>query len=221
MVDEGYYPHADHYTVLENGWVEVSNAIPKYKKAMFENQISIKYLVEIDEHYFHQVYSDDWSDFSTAERKEKRQILIDTIDEQLGGNENAGKSIQSMKIDVGDDKTVPAITITAIDDKFKDGAYLPEASAANSEILFSMNVDPTLIGAGIPGGKLGAGSGSDKREAFLIASALFKTPRETTLEVFNFIKDYNGWPEDIDAAFENTILTTLDANPTGSQNTVN
>ena len=114
-------------------------------------------------------------------------------------------------------KEYSAVTITAIDDKLKDGSYLPEAEAANSEVLFALGVDPSLIGAGIPGGKLGAGSGSDKREAFTILSALFKTNRETTLEVYDFIAQYNGWDTSIRAAFENTILTTLDANPTGSK----
>jgi hypothetical protein len=36
---------------------------------------------------------------------------------------------------------------------FKDGSYLPEAEAANSEVLLGSWVDPS-IGAGIPGGKL-------------------------------------------------------------------
>ena len=69
----------------------------------------------------------------------------------------------------------------------------------------------------IPGGKLGAGSGSDKREAFTILSALKKHDRETTIEIFEFIQQYNNWDPSIKFGFENTILTTLDANPTGSQ----
>lgn len=217
---EGYYPVADWHTIIESGWIDVANSIPEYKKAMFKNQISIKYLIEIDERYFEQVYKDVWEDFSVDERKDKRKEVIDAIDTHLGGSSEAGKSIQSMKIDVGDGQTVSAITITPIDDKFKDGAYLPEASAANGEILFAFSVDPSVIGAGIPGG-LGAGSGSDKREAFTIASALMKTNRETTLEIYDFIAEYNNWDPLITPHFENTILTTLDKNPTGTQNAVN
>ena len=56
--------------------------------------------------------------------------------------------------------------------------------------MFALGVDPSLIGAGIPGGKLGAGSGSDKREAFTILSALKKHDRETTIEIFEFIQQY-------------------------------
>jgi hypothetical protein len=146
--------------------------------------------------------------------------LIETIDQNLTGSGNAGKSIQSMKIWDADSKTsVSAITITPIDNKLKEGIYLPEAEAANSEILFAFGVDPSLIGAGIPGGKLGAGSGSDKSAAFNILQALYKTNQETSLDPINFVRDYNGWDRTIYPIYERTMLTTLDKNPTGSQKT--
>lgn len=215
LIDEAYYPEAEWHAVIHNGWIDVANSVPEYKKNIFENQVSIKYLIEIDERYFEAVYAENWKEFTVDERKTIRQDLIDGINESLVGNKNAAKSIQSMMF--VDEKGVQtsAIKITAVDDKLKDGSFLPEAEASNSEILFALGVDPTLIGAGIPGGKLGAGSGSDKREAFTILQALKKTDRETTLETFEFIAGYNNWDSNIQPAFENTILTTLDANPTG------
>jgi hypothetical protein len=216
LIDEAFYPKSEWHAVVESGWLDVANSVPALKKALFNNQMTIKYLVEIHEMYFEKIYMENWIKFTPDERKSIRNTVIDTINESLSGNDNAGKAIQSMKFLV-DGKEISAITITEIDDKLKDGSYLPEAEAANSEVLFALGVDPSLIGAGIPGGKLGAGSGSDKREAFTILSALFKTNRETTLEVYDFIAQYNGWDTTIRAAFENTILTTLDSNPTGSQ----
>jgi hypothetical protein len=216
LIDEAFYPKSEWHAVVESGWLDVANSVPALKKALFNNQMTIKYLVEIHEMYFEKIYMENWIKFTPDERKSIRNAVIDTINESLSGNDNAGKAIQSMKFLV-DGKEISAITITEIDDKLKDGSYLPEAEAANSEVLFALGVDPSLIGAGIPGGKLGAGSGSDKREAFTILSALFKTNRETTLEVYDFIAQYNGWDTTIRAAFENTILTTLDSNPTGSQ----
>jgi hypothetical protein len=217
LIDEAYYPEAEWHAVVKNGWTKVGNSVPKFKEAIFNNQVSIKYLIEVDERYFETIYDTNWKDFTVDERKEKRQELIDSINENLTTNENAGKSIASLMF--VDDKglQVSALKITSIDDKFKDGSYLPEAEAANSEILFAQGVDPSLIGAGIPGGKLGAGSGSDKRIAFNIIQSLKKTDRETSLEVFEFIKEYNQWPAEIEASFENVEFTTLDKNPTGSQ----
>lgn len=216
LIDEAFYPKSEWHAVVESGWLEVANSVPALKKALFQNQMTVKYLVEINEMYFEKIYKEKWIAFSPDERMDIRKKVIDAVNESLSGNDNAGKSIQSMKF-IEEGKEYSAVTITAIDDKLKDGSYLPEAEAANSEVLFALGVDPTLIGAGIPGGKLGAGSGSDKREAFTILSALFKTNRETTLEVYEFIAQYNGWDTSIRAAFENTILTTLDSNPTGSK----
>jgi len=217
LIDEAYYPEAEWHAVVKNGWTKVGNSVPKFKEAIFNNQVSIKYLIEVDERYFETIYDTNWKDFTVDERKEKRQELIDSINENLTTNENAGKSIASLMFVDEKGLQVSALKITSIDDKFKDGSYLPEAEAANSEILFAQGVDPSLIGAGIPGGKLGAGSGSDKRIAFNIIQSLKKTDRETSLEVFEFIKEYNQWPAEIEASFENVEFTTLDKNPTGSQ----
>lgn len=217
LIDEAFYPKSEWHAVVESGWLDVANSVPALKKAIFQNQMTLKYIIEIDERYFEKVYLQDWMKFTPDERMNIRQKVIDAINSSLTGNENAGKTIQSMTIVGENDQPYPAVKITPIDDKLKDGSYLPEAEAANSEVLFALGVDPSLIGAGIPGGKLGAGSGSDKREAFTILSALFKTNRETTLEIYDFIAQYNGWDPTIRAAFENTILTTLDANPTGSK----
>jgi hypothetical protein len=218
LLDEAYYPESEWHAILKSGWLDVANSVPALKKTLFSNQMTVKYLIEVDEQYFTNVYQENWLKMKAEDRKKIREDLVDAINKGLVGNENAGKSIQGMKWTDHNGKEVSAIKITAIDDKLKDGSYLPEAEAANSEVLFALGVDPSLIGAGIPGGKLGAGSGSDKREAFTILSALYKTNRETTLEIFEFIQEYNGWDSSIKAGFENTILTTLDANPTGFKN---
>jgi hypothetical protein len=217
LIDEAYYPQAEWHSVVNNGWLDVANSIPEYKKNIFLNQVSIKYLIEVDERYFENIYSTDWKDYTVEERKKIREDLIDGINESLVGNTNAAKSIQSMMFMDDKNAQVSALKITSVDDKLKDGIYLPEAEAANSEILFAIGVDPSLIGAGIPGGKLGAGSGSDKNAAFNILQSLKKTDRESTLEIFDFIAGYNAWDETITANFENTVLTTLDKNPTGTQ----
>ncbi len=218
MMDESYYPQADWHAVYHNGWMDVANSIPEYKQALFLNQIHVKYVVHISEEYFQRTYGQDWMDFKPEKKQEIRKALADAIDEHLSGNKNAGKSIQSVTYKDMNGEWVKGIQVEAIDDKLKDGAYLPEASAANSEIMFALGVDPSLLGAGIPGGKMNTGSGSDKREAFSILTSLFKTKREITLDVWRLLRDYNGWPEELEGDFANTILTTLDANPTGVQN---
>lgn len=220
LMTETYYPEVDWHAVYRNGWMEVANSIPEYKKALFENQLNLKYMVYISEEYFLRMYKNEWDDYTAEKKKELRDQLTAAIDEHLSGNKNAGKSIQSVIYKDANDQWVKGIEVIPIDNALKDGSYLPEATAANSEIMFAIGVDPSLLGAGIPGGKMNSGSGSDKREAFSILTSLFKTKREISLEPYNLIRDYNGWPENIDFGFANTELTTLDANPTGTQTTL-
>lgn len=220
LMTETYYPEVDWHAVYHNGWMDVANSIPEYKKYMFENQLNIKYMVYISEEYFTRMYKGEWEDYSPEKKKEMRDQLSDAIDEHLSGNKKAGKSIQSVVYKDMNDQWVKGIEVVAVDNKIKDGAYLPEASAANSEIMFAMGVDPSLLGAGIPGGKMNTGSGSDKREAFSILTSLFKSKREISLEPWTLLRDYNGWDDKLEAEFANTELTTLDVNPMGMQNTI-
>lgn len=220
LMTETYYPEVDWHAVYRNGWMEVANSIPEYKKNLFENQLNLKYMVYISEEYFIRQYKNEWEEYTPEKKKELRDGLTQAIDDHLSGNKNAGKSIQSVVYKDSNDQWVKGIEVTPIDDVLKDGSYLPEASAANSEIMFAMGVDPSLLGAGIPGGKMNTGSGSDKREAFSILTSLFKPKREISIEPWNLLRDYNGWDPELEADFANTELTTLDANPTGTQTTL-
>ena len=220
LLDETYYPQADWHAVYINGWFDVANSIPAFKKALFKNQLNIKHIVHISEEYFVRTYKEDWQKFDTNKRKTIRDELTQKIDEHLSGNENAGKSIQSVTYKDINGDWVKGIEVESVDNKLKDGSYLPEASAANSEIMFALGVDPSLLGAGIPGGKMNTGSGSDKREAFSILTSLFKTKREISLEPWQLLRDYNGWDENLEANFTNTELTTLDVDATGTQITI-
>jgi len=217
MMTETYYPVADWHAVFHNGWMDVSNSIPEYKKYLFENQLNIKFIVHISEEYFTRTYQDEWQDYKPEKKKEIRDQLTEAIDKHLSGSKNSGKSIQSVTYKDIAGNWVKGIEVDSINNGVRDGDFLPEASASNSEIMFAAGVDPSIVGAGIPGGKMNTGSGSDKREAFSILTSLFKTKREISLEPWTLLQAYNGWDENLEATFANMELTTLDKNPTGMQ----
>lgn len=218
VVDEGYYPFTDWHAAKE--WIEISISIPDFKKAMFKNAANITFHIEISEDYFKRKYGDDWTEtYGPDKREEIREQFSKELDEKINSQKNAGVSIQSIMYLDRNGKPESTIKITPIDNKFKDGMYLPEASAARSEILASMGLDVSIIGSGIPGGTK-EGSGSDKRIAWAIRQTMMKSNREYTTEIFEFIKEWNDWPEDVFATFEDTTITTLDKNPTGTQNTI-
>lgn len=220
LIDETYYPEPDHHSVYRNGWMDVVNAIPEYKKAFSKNQLNIKYLVKISEEYFLRTYEDDWQSFTPEKKMEIKKKLTGDIDLYLSGNENAGKSLQTTVFKDKDGEWVTGIDIEEIGSKNNgDGAMILDASAGNAEIMTAIGTDPNLMGAGIPGGKTDGGAGgSNKREAFSILNSIFKTKREMTLEPWRMLRDFNGWDEDLEGDFAVTELTTLDKNPTGTEN---
>lgn len=221
LIDETYYPDPDHHSVYRNGWMDVVNAIPEYKKAYSKNQLNIKYMVYISEEYFMRTYGDDWRTFDTDKKNIIRKELADAIDEHLSGNDNAGKSLQVTTFKDREGKWIKGIEVVPLEVKNNgDGLGLLDAGTGNAEIMSAIGVDANLLGVGIPGGKMNTGSGSDKREAFQIMNALFKTKRETTLEVWRMIRDYNGFDSDLEGDFAATELTTLDKNPTGTQTVI-
>lgn len=218
LISETYYPEPEHHSVYRNGWMDVVNAIPEYKKHFSENQLNVKYMVYISEEYFIRTYEDDWQNFTPDKKQQIRKDLTNAIDEHLAGNKNAGKSIQSTVFKDPTGEWIKGIEVVPLkDENSSEGKGLLDSSAGNSEIMSAIGVDPSLMGVGIPGGKMNSGGGSDKREAFSIVNSLFKTKRETTLEMWRLLRDYNEWPADLEGDFAITELTTLDANPTGTQ----
>lgn len=198
--------------------MDVVNAIPEYKKHFSENQLNIKYMVYISDEYFKKTYVGEWEKYSLDKKTQIRKQLADDIDDHLAGNKNAGKSIQSTVFKDREGKWVKGIEVVPLkDENSSEGKGLLDSSAGNSEIMSAIGTDPNLMGVGIPGGKMNGGSGSDKREAFSILNALFKTKRETTLEMWRVLRDFKGWDTDLEGDFAVTNLTTLDKNPTGTQ----
>ncbi len=217
LVNSSYYPDPEWHSIDSSGWLDIINSIPKFKKAFLEEKLNVNFHIEVYDEYFERKYKEDWQKFNADKRQEIRTQFVEELDASLRGTANAGKSIMSIIYKDDNGNPQPGLKITEVDKTKKDGAYLDDTSAGVQAALTAAGVDPSLIGAGIPGGKLGAGSGSDKREAWFILSALMKPNRDTTLEIFEFIQEYNGWDEKLIGGFEDTVLTTLDKNPTGTQ----
>ncbi|MEO8532853.1 MAG: hypothetical protein ABI441_03850 [Flavobacterium sp.] len=219
FVTENYYPKAGWHAVDRNGWMEVANSVPEFKKYFFENQIHMKFIVYVSDFYFESFYKDEWEDFDADKRQKMREELAAAIDEHLSGNKAGGRSLVSPIFD-DNGKYIKGIEVTPIDDKLKDGSYLPDASAANSETLFAIGVNPAIIGAGTPGGSNLGGSGSNIREAYTVLSATLVPKRIYVADDWQFLKSFNGWEKSLIGQFSSVNLTTLDKNPSGQENII-
>lgn len=222
LMVEKVYPSVGWHSSFKNGWMDVVLSVPELKKRMFEQQFNFKYMIHIaDDYFIHRYGKDEWIKFSSELKNKYREDLIQSIDNEMSGNKGSGKSLISPFFRDKNGELIKGIQIEEIQQTQAGGDFLPDASAGNSEILFSMGVDPALLGAGVPGGKNLSGSGSDKREAWTILCARLPRKHIRTLWVFRLIQKWNAWNPDLVAKFPNINLTTLDKNPNGQSTVIN
>jgi hypothetical protein len=211
-----YYPPPLWYSA--KNWVDIAKSVPKMKTALFNNQMTIKYLVTISMNYWKRIHQ-KWDTYTPEKRQEVIDKKLDEIDKYLTGNENQYKSIfANSYIDPVTKQEVADIKIDVLDDKVKDGKLLPDSAAANSEILFALNVNPALFGAGQPEGAYSNNAGgSNIREAFMMQLMLLEWERRQNARLFNVVKKYNGWSERLESEtkrlvfrYPSGLLTTLD-----------
>lgn len=214
----GIYYDKSPWDAIRSQWLPVATNIPKMKRALLENQMVIKYHIKVPYSYWERKYGSEWHGWTKAVQNKLINEWRENMDEKLRGMEQAGKTIVShYGRDEMTGKIFDELIIESIDDKIGDKKWIIDSAAANSENLFAVGVDPTILGQSSPGGSE-AGSGSNKREAFSILQALMGLPRSIVFTPLEFIRDFNGW--DPDLRFGHVDLDTsqtLDQNPTGKQ----
>jgi hypothetical protein len=205
-----FYQLADWNSIRESGWLEVSQEIPKFKKALLKNQITLKYHIKISSMYWETKF-EGWKAKSPAERTAIKETELTAIQNTLAGAEKAGKSIYSVIFhDFNQGKAFDLIQIEAIDDKLKEGQYLEDGKEASLYKMAAIGLHPALVGT-MPNNGLG-GAGSNIREAYNLFIMENKPNQDLILEPLNnVVIPYNGWPENMVFRFKNQFMTTLDA----------
>lgn len=202
------------------GWVDIAHMVPQFLKKAYKNQITWKWHIQIPYSFWDKKFPVSEYGGNSDQRKRDIQKYMDSIENNLCGVENAEKPLFSnYAINEANGKVEEEWKITALDNKYKGGDNLVTSAAANSEILFSLMVNPNVLGAGMPGGTYaGNQGGSNIREAFLVNIANAWIDRQNLLDpVYLMLKSYGI--DDVQLRFRNTILTTLDTGA-GTQKTL-
>jgi hypothetical protein len=215
-IDKDYYPTPYWQSNLK--WLAVAKKIPDWINANIENSVNIKYHIEIPEEYFISLYpADNYS--SQAECLQARmaaemQIKTD-IDSMLAGAKNASKIFYTKIAVDANGSQLPGWKINELKNDVKDSAWLNAYGTAAVAICTAHGTPPSLQGLVLPTG-LGTGSGSDVREQFNAYVQLHTViPRQTTMEWFNLVKRYNGWPKDIHLGYRDIVLQSVNENKSG------
>lgn len=201
-----YYQKPQWYSLIESGWYDFALLIPEFKRALLNNQMTIKYLIYVSDKYFPDIFAEEGIT-DPEDRKKRMKKEYDDIRKFLSGAKNSGKAaIGKMKY-TPDGKEIPGIKIVAMENHFKGGEYVEDSEEVSNILAYGMGVHASLIGSHGKGGTI---SGSEARELFLIKQSMMKPIRDRILKPLYVIKAINKWPEDIDFVIPNMKLTTID-----------
>jgi hypothetical protein len=205
---KSFYQLAIWNGLRESGWLEVSQAIPKLKKHILENQTRIIYHIEISDLYWPSKYK-NWNEKTDAEKKKAQDTDIKMFTDIMSGVENSGNSlITGMKTSFDLNKEFSLWKVNVVDNKIKKGEFLEEGKEASLNKMSAIGLHPALVGS-MPNNGMG-GAGSNIREAYNLNAILSKTKQDILLEPLKVVRDYNGWDPRIQFRIKNAFMLTLD-----------
>lgn len=205
-----YYALPDWDSAWKSGWIEVAHKIPLFLKKAYENALHFQFHVQIPSTFWDQRFPKE--NYESDELRQKAiSDFMDAFEKNLTSEENASKALfTTFNIDeLG--KMEGKWAIDRIDNQVDAKERLSTSAAANSEILFSLMVNPSVLGAGMPGGPYSgnAGSGSDIREGFLVSLILNYVEKQQILDPVEVMLQFNG-VQNVELIYRNIILLTLD-----------
>lgn len=206
-----YYAAPDWKSAQESGWIDIAHKIPEFLNRAYQNAMHLMWHVQIPATYWEKQFPR--SEYKNVEqRKQLIQDFMDKFEKELTDTKNANKSLFTQYYIDESGRTNGDWKVTRLDGEIKADDRLSMSAAANSEILFSLMVNPSVLGAGMPGGPYSgnAGSGSDIREGLLVSLILSHIEKQAVLDPVELMFEYNGI-HDIDLKYRNITLTTLDS----------
>lgn len=205
--DKSDYQMPDWNTFRRSGWADVAKAVVEFKKMLLKQILSVEFIIEVHPAYWEWKYK-DWDEKNEEERRRLITAELKNFGEVMSGSNGAGKSLMTTTVKDSSGADVSAFKVTAIDKKRSDNLNEDSQEAA-SHAYTAGGVAPTLMGIQ-PGKNMGAGSGSDARVAFnnFISTSTFE--QDLILEVLHFVRDYNGWPENLEFRFKQPLIMTMD-----------
>jgi len=211
-----YYQKPYWYSIIESGWYDYAQKIPEFKNALMDNQMSIKYHVELSSDYFKGIF-DQEGITTDLDKKNRIKKEYSDLNKFLSGAKNTGKSVISFVSYTPDGKELRRMKITVIENSEKGGEFLDDSEEASNIMSYGIGVHPSLIGSSP--GKSKTINGTEARELFSIKQALLKPIRDRLLMPLTLIKNFNGWDPTLSFNIPNMQLTTLDQG-TGSEKVV-
>lgn len=206
--DSLYYPIPAYGSIFRGKWYNIKRLIAIAKEAKINNSAPIKYIIEISNRYWEELFRSH----HITDPKQKNELVNQVKKEMIDfitGARNSGKALFAGFSLNPDGKELHDIKITKIEDDKEGGDWASDHAEAINMLCFAMRVHSNLVGS-VPGKAQTNNSGSDKRELYTIAQALQTPYRDCLFHLHRIIIDFNRW---IGTRVECPLLqlTTLDA----------
>lgn len=211
-----YYPIPYYAALFRGNWYNIKQLIGLGKQAKIKNYTGIKYLVQICDKYWAELFKAE-KITDAAKQVERIKEKKEEINKFLSGIENSGKTLYSGYYIDPNGNEVNMIKIDTVDTSKAGGDWSEDIQEASNMLCYADNIHPNLVGA-TPGKGQQNNSGSDKRELFTLKQSLeiaFHDIMKMPLEV---VCAFNKWKVDISIPM--ITLTTLDTHRDAEQVTV-
>lgn len=212
---KNYYSNNDYYGVPDwdaawkSGWVDIAHKIPAFLAQSYANAMSLMWHIQVPASYWEKNFPEEKYENPT-QREEAIRDFMDGLEDSLCGEENVSKALFTDFETSLSGKDIEGWKITRLENEIDAKERLTTSAAANSEILFSMMINPSVFGAGMPGGSYAgnSGSGSDIRESFMVSVITTYIEKQQVLDPVMMMMRDKGF-EDLVLKYKETILTTL------------
>ena len=212
-----YYPQPAWWSIFPSQIYNYASTLVLDKAIARQNATMWGKIIFINLSYLKQIYDQMGADTPEKQEEIKTQIYAD-VNNFLKKRENNGKTLFLDSFLTNNDQTLwKSIEIVDVPQASTGAQTKEELEEISSILFFAMGVHPALIGA-VPG-KSGSSGGTFQRELHLLKQQQVSPRQRIYLKFLQNIVTFNQWDSHACWVIREQVLTTLDRNKTGLEET--
>lgn len=212
-----YYPQPAWWSIFPSKVYNYASTLIDDKATARNNATMWGKMIFINLSYLKQLFDQEGITTPEEQEQKKNQIYAD-VENFLRRRENNGKVLFADSFLTNNDTELwKSIEIVDVPQPSSGADTKAELEEISSIIFFAMGIHPALIGA-VPG-KSGSTGGTFQRELHLLKQQQVSPRQRIYLKFLQNICAFNGWDSHAQWIIRQQVLTTLDRNANGLEDT--
>lgn len=208
--DQFYYAAAPWHGLRANGWIDVALRVPQLKKHLLTNLMHLRYHIEYAPGFWTTKFP-NWESMTPEQRDAEKKAEVQRMNNWLKGEKGQGGVYASGMTQTMLDKSLQSmVKINELKMGIPEGAYIEDSQEAEFIICRDLGLAPSLHGISPSKSGSSPGSGSEARTLRTQHILDAKPDMDFLLQPLHYVKELNGWPEDIEFWFRNYYVATKD-----------